>query len=51
MNNEHILIVINELGALLEKYKDEIKFKDIQIENLNNKIKQIEQFADFYSKE
>lgn len=45
---KNILIVIDELGALLEKYKDEIKYKDYEIESLKNKIKQIE---DFYLKE
>lgn len=48
---ENILTVIDELGALIEKYKDEIKFKDYEIERLNKKITQIEQYVDFYSKE
>lgn len=46
-----ILVVIEELGSLLSKYKDEIKYKDYQIENLKKKIEQIEQYIDYYSKE
>ena len=49
MNN--ILVVIEELGALIEKYKDEIKYKDYEIDSLKKKIEQIEQYIDFYSKE
>ena len=48
---ENILIVIDELGNLLSKYKDEIKFKDYEIESLKKKIESIEQYIDFYSKE
>lgn len=48
---ENILVVIDELGALIEKYKDEIKFKDYEIDSLKKKIEQIEQYATFYSKE
>lgn len=48
---ENILIVIDELGSLLTKYKDEIKYKDYEIERLKKKIEQIEQYIDFYSKE
>lgn len=48
---ENILIVIDELGSLLTKYKDEIKYKDYEIERLKKKIEQIEQYVDFYSKE
>lgn len=48
---ENILTVINELGALIEKYKDEIKYKDWEIESLKKKIEQIESYIDFYSKE
>lgn len=44
MENKHILTVIDELGHLLETYKDEIKFKDLQIENLNKKIERIESY-------
>lgn len=47
---ENILTVIDELGALIEKYKSDIKFKDYEIERLNKKITQIEQYVDFYSK-
>lgn len=48
---ENILTVIEELGSLLSKYKDEIKFKDYEIDSLKKKIEQIEQYVDFYSKE
>ena len=48
---ENILVVIEELGNLLSKYKDEIKYKDYEIESLKKKIEQIEQYIDFYSKE
>ena len=48
---ENILTVIEELGSLLSKYKDEIKYKDWEIDNLKKKIEQIEQYIDFYSKE
>ena len=48
---ENILIVIEELGSLLSKYKDEIKYKDYEIDSLKKKIEQIEQYIDFYSKE
>lgn len=51
MENNNILIVIEELGGLLEKYKDDIRYKDFQIDNLKKKIEQIEQYANFYSKE
>ena len=48
---ENILIVIEELGGLLSKYKDEIKYKNYEIDNLKKKIEQIENYIDFYSKE
>lgn len=48
---ENILVVIDELGNLLNKYKDEIKYKDYEIESLKKKIEQIENYIDFYSKE
>lgn len=48
---ENILTVIDELGNLLNKYKDKIKYKDYEIESLKKKIEQIEQYIDFYSKE
>ena len=51
MQNNNILTVIDELGALIEKYKDEIKYKDYEIDSLKKKIEQIEQYIDFYSKE
>jgi hypothetical protein len=49
MNEKNILEVIDELGYLLDKYKNEIKFKDYEIERLNNKIKAIEDYTNFYS--
>lgn len=48
---ENILVVIEELGSLLSKYKDEIRYKDYEIDSLKKKIEKIEQYADFYSKE
>lgn len=48
---ENILTVIEELGSLLNKYKDEIKYKDYEIESLKKKIENIESYIDFYSKE
>lgn len=48
---DNILTVIDELGNLLSKYKDEIRYKDYEIESLKKKIEQIEQYMDFYSKE
>ena len=51
MENKNILMVIEELGGLLEKYKDDIRYKDYEIDSLKKKIEQIEQYIDFYSKE
>ncbi len=48
---ENILIVIEELGSLLSKYKDEIRYKDYEIESLKKKIEQVETYIEFYSKE
>ena len=48
---ENILTVIEELGSILSKYKDEIRYKDYEIDNLKKKIEQIESYIDFYSKE
>jgi len=48
---ENILTVIDELGALIEKYKDEIKYRDWEIDNLKKKNEQIENYIEFYSKE
>lgn len=48
---ENILTVIEELGSLLSKYKNEIKYRDYEIDSLKKKIEQIEQYIDFYSKE
>ena len=46
-----ILEVIDELGLLLSKYKDEIKFKDYEIDSLKRKIEQIESLSAFYNHE
>ena len=51
MQNKNIMVVIDELGYLLDKYKDDIKFKQIEIDNLKRKIEQIEQYANFYSED
>lgn len=48
---ENILVVIEELGSLLSKYKDEIRYKDYEIDSLKKKIEQIENYVDFYSRE
>ena len=48
---ENILTVIDELGALIEKYKDEIKFKNYEIDSLKKEIERIEQYKSFYSQE
>ena len=48
---ENILIVIEELGSLLSKYKDEIKYRDYEVDSLKKKIEQIESYIEFYSKE
>ena len=50
MKYENIITVIDELGNIINEFKDEIKFKDEQIEKLNKKITYIEQVLDFYSK-
>lgn len=43
--------VIDELGTLLAKYKDEIKFKDYEIDSLKRKIEEIESYNAFYNHE
>ena len=48
---DNILTVIDELGSLIEKYKGEIEIRDWEIKRLKNKIEQIENFANSYSKE
>lgn len=48
---QNILIVIEELGSLLSKYKDEIKFKDYEIQRLNKKIESIESYINSCSDE
>lgn len=47
MNNKNILTIIEELGALLEKYKTEIQLKDWEITSLK---KQIEELGKKYCK-
>lgn len=51
MEHKNILNVIDELGALIEQYKDEIEIKDWEIKRLKTKIEDIEKFANSYSKE
>lgn len=51
MENKNIITVIEELGEIISKYKDDIKFKDYEIERLNNKIETIEKYVNFYSDE
>lgn len=51
MEQKNILTVIEELGSLIEKYKSDIQLKEWDIERLNKKIKQIEDFANFYSED
>lgn len=51
MSEQNILEVIEELGKLLKKYKDDIKYKDIEIEHLKNKIERIESYIAFYSED
>lgn len=43
---QNIFIVIDELGSLLSKYKDEIKFKDYEIKRLHEKIESIESYIE-----
>lgn len=50
MENKNILTVIEELGALIERYKDEIEIRDWEVKRLKNKIEEIEKFANSYSK-
>lgn len=45
---ENILTVIEELGSLLNKYKDEIRYKDYEIDSLKKKIEQIENYLELF---
>ena len=47
--SENILTIIDELGVIISKYKDDIKYKDIEIEHLRKKIESIESYIDFYT--
>lgn len=49
MIETNILKVLDELGALLIKYNNDIKYKDYEIKRLKNKIESIESYIDFYS--
>lgn len=49
MEEKNILTVIEELGAMLDKYKSDIKYKDYEIKQLKNKIQSIESYVDFYT--
>lgn len=51
MDSNNIITIIEELGEIISKYKNEIKYKDYQIDNLKKKIEQIESYLDYYSKE
>ena len=42
MQEKDILVVIEELGKMISTYKDEIKFKDYEIEALKNRIERLE---------
>ncbi len=43
--------VIDELGTLMKKYKNEIKFKDDEIESLKRKLEELESLFAFYNHE
>lgn len=45
---ENILVVIEELGSLLSKYKDEIRYKDYEIDSLKKKITEIENYLELF---
>ena len=49
--DKNILLVIDELGGLLEKYKNEIKLKDWEIERLKNKIIEIENYIEIFGRD
>lgn len=49
MENNNIITVIEELGEIISKYKNDIKFKDYEIESLRKKIETIEDYISFYS--
>lgn len=51
MKEKNILAVIDELGEMITKYKEDIKFKDFEIERLEKKIQSIESYIAFYSEE
>jgi hypothetical protein len=44
MNTDKIILVIEELGEIISKYKNEIKWKNCEIERLNKKVKSIEDY-------
>lgn len=46
-----IIQVIEELGLMIEKYKDEIKFKNYEIDSLKREIEKLERQNASYSKE
>ncbi len=43
MDNKNILTVIEQLGALLDKYKTEIQLKDWEISSLKQQIEELGQ--------
>lgn len=44
MNTDKVILVIEELGEIISKYKNEIKWKNCEIERLNKKVKSIEDY-------
>lgn len=48
---ENILVIIEELGGLLSKYKDEIKYRDYEIESLKKKIIEIENYIEIFGRD
>lgn len=51
MDNNKFLKVIEELGKVLMDKDNEITFQKYEVERLNKKITEIENYIDFYSKE
>ena len=49
--NNNIFKVLEELGKVLMDKDNEIVFQKYEIERLQSKIEQLEQYANFYSKE
>lgn len=45
------MTVIDELGGIIQKYKDVIKFKDDEIDDLKRKLEELESLFAFYNHE